>query len=145
MSYLCYKRMIMGVIATNKNEINLYYSSESTIGKQTLAYVSASEKKLLAIDISKTKVTGTQWAEIASGLNIPVRELINTEHPDFLKEFGNEKVDLDKDDWLKILDKHPETLVCPVIIIGNKFHMIKSPSDFVKYMESDTTSKENPD
>ncbi|GEM_PF-5828809 len=43
MSFLCYKRMIMGVIATNKNEIKLYYSSEYTIGKQTLAYVNASK------------------------------------------------------------------------------------------------------
>lgn len=145
MSYLCYKRMIMGVIATNKNEIILYYSSESTIGKQTLAYVSASEKKILAIDISKTKVTGTQWAEIASGLNVSISELINTEHPDFIKVYSNEKVDLEEHDWLRILDKHPETLVCPIIIIEDEFHMIKSPSDFVKYMESDTISEENPD
>ena len=51
----------MGVISTDENEIKLFFNSDSSIGKQIQAYVSASERKILTIDISKTKVTGTQW------------------------------------------------------------------------------------
>ncbi|WP_445731403.1 arsenate reductase family protein [Mariniflexile sp.] len=136
----------MGIIATNENEIKIYYSSETSIGKQAYAYVSASEKKVLGIDVSKTKVPGSHWVEIADGLNIGgIQKLINREHPDFIKEYGDKKMDLDQHDWLRILEKHPETLAFPVVIMGKRMLMIKSPSDFVKYMEPDTTNQENPD
>lgn len=124
----------MGIIASNDNEIKLYYSGNTSLGKQTYAYVSASVKKVLGIDVSKTKVTGSQWAEIATGLNISVGELINTEHPDFIKSYGEEKIDLAARDWLRVLNKHPETLAYPVMILGDAFHVLKTPSEFMKYM-----------
>ncbi|TDU39573.1 hypothetical protein BXY82_1600 [Gelidibacter sediminis] len=127
----------MGVISTDNNEIKLFFHSENSIGKQIQAYVSASEKKLLAIDISKTNVTGTQWTELAAGLGIPISDLINKEHPNFIKNYGD-LVDLEPEDWLKILDKQPEVLTTPVAIIGKKFVQLTSPSDFVKYIEPDS-------
>ena len=130
--------MTMGVIAKNKNKITLYYSSENTIGKQTYAYVTPSEERILAVDVSKTKVTGTQWAEIASNLNIHVGELIDQEHPDFVEEYGSEKVDLDEHDWLRILEKKPSVLAYPIVIKGNNFLAIKNPSDYVKFIENDS-------
>ncbi|MBJ7880843.1 arsenate reductase family protein [Gelidibacter salicanalis] len=127
----------MGVISTDKNEIKLYFHSENSIGKQIQAYVLASEKKVLTIDISKTKVTGTQWTELAKGLGVGISDLINKEHPDFVKNYG-EHVDLEQEDWLKILDKQPEVLTAPIAIIGEHFVQLTSPSDFVKYIEPDS-------
>lgn len=127
----------MGVISTDKNEIKLYFHSGSSIGKQIQAYVSASERKILAIDISKTKVTGTQWTELAKGLNLSISDLINKEHPDFTSNY-EEDIDLDEEDWLKILDKHPEVLTTPIAIIGKRFVQLHSPSDFIKYIEPDS-------
>lgn len=127
----------MGVISTNKNEIKLYFHSENSIGKQIQAYVSASERKVLAIDISKTKVTGTQWTELAKGLGLPISSLINQEHPDFIKNYGDHP-DLDDDDWLKLLDKKPEVLTTPIAIIGERYVQLQSPSDFIKYIEPDS-------
>lgn len=135
----------MGMIATNDNEIKIYYSSKTSIGKQTYAYVVSSEKKVLGVDVSKTKVPGSHWAEIADGLNIEIKKLINTEHPDFVKQYGDKKIDLDQKDWLLILENHPETLAFPIVIIGKKIIAIHSPSDFVKYMNLDTKNQENPD
>lgn len=135
----------MGIIATDKNEIKLYYSSQTSIGKQTYAYVVSSEKKVLGIDVSKTKVPGSHWAEIADGLNIEIQKLINTEHPDFIKQYGDKKIDLDQHDWLRILEIHPETLAFPIVLMGGKFVAIHTPSDFVKYMDPDTKNQENPD
>lgn len=125
----------MGMISTHKDEIKLYYSSENAIGKQTYAYVSSSHKKVLGIDISKTKVPGSHWAEIAAGLNIEIQKLINREHPDFIKHYGDKKIDLDQHDWLRILENHPETLAAPIAIIGAEFIAIHSPSDIVKYLD----------
>ncbi|CAH8282140.1 hypothetical protein EV196_110113 [Mariniflexile fucanivorans] len=134
----------MGMIATNDNEIKLYYSSETSIGKQTYAYVTSSEKKVLGVDVSKTNIPGSHWAEIADGLNIEIHKLINTEHPNFVKNYGDKSIDLDQHDWLRILEKHPETLAFPIAIIGKKMVAIHSPSDFVKYMEPDTTNQPKP-
>ena len=57
--------------------INLYYSSESQLGKKVYAYLNDSDKELLAIDVIKTNVTGTQWKTISDQLNIPIRNLID--------------------------------------------------------------------
>jgi arsenate reductase-like glutaredoxin family protein len=130
--------ILMGIIANNDNEIRIYYSSETSIGKQAYAYVVSSEKKVLGIDVSKTKVPGSHWAEMAEALNMGIEKLINREHPDFIKHYGNKNIDLDQHDWLRILENHPETLAFPIVIMGKKVIKIKTPSDFVKYMESDT-------
>jgi arsenate reductase-like glutaredoxin family protein len=129
----------MGVISTDNNEIKLYYHSDNSLGKQTNAYVESSDKKILTIDISQTKVTGTQWIEIARNLGVTVDQLINKEHPDFSQNY-NDDADMNEDDWLKVLDKMPIVLTYPIAIIGKKFVQLKGPADFVKYMEPDSES-----
>ena len=126
----------MGVISTNDNEIKLYYNSENSLGKQTNAYVQSSDKKILAIDISQTKVTGTQWIELARHLGVRVDQLINKKHPDFSQTYS-EDTEMEEEDWLKILDKMPIVLTYPIAIIGQKYVQLKGPADFVKYMEPD--------
>lgn len=130
----------MGVIKKNDREIRFYYHSGTSLGKQTYAYVSSSEKKLLAIDISKTKVTGTQWAEIADNLGVEICDLINMDHPDFKEQYGSGKVDLDSENCLKVLDKNPIVLAYPIVLNGDKCVMIKSPSQFVSYLSTDTAA-----
>ncbi|MGC1631441.1 MAG: hypothetical protein WA749_04935 [Gelidibacter sp.] len=127
----------MGVISTDEHEIKLFFNSGSSVGKQIQAYVLASERKILTIDISKTRVTGTQWVELAKGLKLSISDLINKEHPDFTHNY-DENLDLEDEDWLKILEKHPEVLSTPIAIIGKRFVQIQSPGDFVKYIEPDS-------
>jgi len=128
----------MGVISTDKRKISIYYHSGTSIGKQAYAYTHASEKKLLGIDISKTNVTGTQWAELADGLGLKISELIQTDHPDFKQKYGNNTPDMEPHDWLKILEKEPQLLKFPIVIFGEKYIQIKSASDFKKYIEADS-------
>ncbi|MGV8815808.1 MAG: arsenate reductase family protein [Gelidibacter sp.] len=127
----------MGVISTDEHEIKLFFNSGSSIGKQIQAYVLASERKILTIDISKTRVTGTQWVELAKGLRLSISDLINKEHPDFTHNY-DANLDLEDEDWLKILEKHPEVLSTPIAIIGERFVQLRSPGDFVKYIEPDS-------
>tara|TARA_R110002051_G_scaffold56554_1_gene105203 strand:+ start:6679 stop:7074 length:396 start_codon:yes stop_codon:yes gene_type:complete len=126
----------MGVIAKNDRKIIFYYHSESSLAKQTLAYITSSENNILSIDISKTKVTGTQWAEIANGLKINISDLIDTNHPDFINIYGKEPIEMEEHDWLKILEKKPNVLTYPIIIKGNRYIQLKSPSNFLKHIKS---------
>ncbi|WP_117882331.1 arsenate reductase family protein [Aureibaculum luteum] len=127
----------MGVISKDNRQIKLYYNSETSLGKQTLPFVKASEKKVLTIDISTTKVTGTQWLEIADHLKMPISELVNLNHPDFVKIYGNKLINLKEHDWLKLIEKHPIIISYPIVIHGNTFIQIKSPSDFAKYLDKE--------
>lgn len=127
----------MGVISIDKNEIKLYYHSGNRIGKQVHGYVMAADRKILAIDVSRTKVTGTQWVELAKGLGLRVADLINKEHPNFVNIYG-ENVDLDTNDWIKVLDNNPEVLTNPIAIVGTKYVQLQSQSDVVKFLEPDS-------
>lgn len=128
----------------DKKQITLYYSSQNSIGKQLNAYVESSGKDHLTIDISKTNVTGTQWAEIADGLNKNISELLNTEHPDFKEVYGEPSIDLDDDGWLKILNKNPSFLKNAIVIKGKDFIELTSASDFKHYMDPDSAGIEKP-
>jgi len=128
----------MGQIATNKNKITLYYHSDSSIGKQALAYVKSSEKEVLTIDIAKTDVPGTHWVEMAGHLGLRVVDLIDGEHPDFVKQYGDDDVNLEEHDWLKLLEKSPQLLTYPIVIIGEKFIQVENPSVITKYFENDS-------
>ena len=127
----------MGVISKNNRQLKLYFNSETTLGKQSVAYVIASRKKLLAIDIAKTKVSGTQWLEIAEKLNIHISKLVNQNHPDFVHVYGTNEVKLTDEDWLKLISKYPIIVRYPIVINGNQVLQIKTPSDFVKYLDEE--------
>ena len=128
----------MGVIATNNRELNLYYNANSSIGMQTLAFVQASKKKVLAVDLSKTKVTGTQWAELADLLGIPIKDLINTEHPDFIKLYGKDNDLEGDDDWIKVLQKNPSVVTQPILVNGNKAMQVNTPSDVMVFLDAES-------
>ncbi len=132
----------MGVIAKDENQITLYYNSETSLGKQTYPYVESAEKDILAVDISKTTVTGTQWAELADNLKIPIKDLVDQDHPNFVEVYGKDKVDLDENDWFQVLEKTPSVLTCAIVVDGKRTIPIKSPSDFVKYIEDDSAGLE---
>ena len=127
----------MSVISTHKNMIKLYYSSESSVGKQTLAYLDTSVKELLSIDVLKTNVTGTQWKDLAQHLGVGIGDLIDKEHPAFTEEY-DAKTDLDENGWINVLNQHPEVLVYPIVIIGKSYYQINNPSDIAHKLEPDS-------
>lgn len=127
----------MGVIATNNREINLYYNAETNKGMQTLAYLESSEKKVLGIDLSKTKVTGTQWTELAERLGKPIKELINTEHPDFKNDYGKTHKLQSNEDWLKVLEHNPKVVTQPILVHGDRAIQIDTPSEVLVFLEEE--------
>ncbi|MGA8852611.1 MAG: ArsC/Spx/MgsR family protein [Christiangramia sp.] len=120
----------MGEIATSNWEVILFYNPNSVIGRKALAYAEAEGFAVRDVDILKTPFTGTQIEELAERLHISLGELVNKQHPDFKKSYANPN--LNDDDWIKILRKHPEFIREPIAIRGHKTILVKTPSDIIK-------------
>lgn len=113
----------------NKRQITLYYNSKSELGKKTYAAAHAGKLDLLGIDISRNKVSGTQWVKIADKLNKNVTQLIDQEHSVFKNLYGKESVIITEEDAIKIIQSHPEIIVFPIAVRGNKGIVCKNPGD----------------
>ncbi|WP_340065928.1 hypothetical protein [Ascidiimonas aurantiaca] len=120
----------MGQIATSERQITLYYSSDSKRAKQTLAYAHAEGIALQAIDILKTPLTGTQIAEIAQRLNMPIENLVNQNHPSYSSKFKPQE--FSDHDWIKVIRNHPNILKQPIAIRGDVTILIETPTDIIK-------------
>ncbi|RLJ64479.1 arsenate reductase-like glutaredoxin family protein [Lacinutrix venerupis] len=129
----------MNTMVTNEKETVLYYNSETSLGKQSLPYTESSQQNIKTIDVSKTKITGTEWANITSKLNITISELVDQNHPDYKKNYGD-AVNLSEDDWIKILTANPETLSYSILVVNEDFHLIKSPSQIAKLLEKEDSN-----
>ncbi|MFD2916021.1 arsenate reductase family protein [Psychroserpens luteus] len=112
----------------------IYYSSKSSIGKKTLAYLKASHKDLLDIDITKTKITGTQWKEIAQNLDVTIDNLVDKKSFDFTA-YKDSNVELSETDWIKVLNSSPEVLTYPIVILSDVFYQIHNSSEIEKLLE----------
>lgn len=132
------KKEKMTILAKNERQLILYYDGTSELGKKVRAHAEASGAQLLPIDITETKVAATEWTEVAELLNCKVSELIATDHPVFKQTYGEDNVNLDADDALKILEKNPETLVYPIAVRGQRAIRAKQSTDLRKLINPDT-------
>ncbi len=129
----------MGAIARNDKQVTLIYSSNTRVGKRAIAYLNGIDKKFLDIDISKTKVSDTQWVEIADALGVKVGDLIDKKELDF----GTETTaDFGTNDWLKILQKNDKVLSYPILIKGNITRQIVSSTELLEFYGVDSAGLE---
>lgn len=119
----------MAQIATNNRQITLYCIEESVKAKQTLAYAQAEGVSVLIIDISKTRITGSQIIEIANRLKVEINDLIDFDNDVFLSE--SEPLHLSSRDWIKMIQHTPEILKQPIAIWGDKTLLVNTPTDII--------------
>lgn len=120
----------MGEIATSNRQITLFYNSNSTRAKKTLAYAKAEGLPILEIDISKSSLTGTQIAELADRLKIDIKDLVNQEHPAYMQKF--EHHELSETDWIKMIQHNPDIMKQPIALRGEITILVESPTDIIK-------------
>lgn len=128
----------MTVIARNDRQLIVYYDSKSDLGRKVRAHAESSDLKVLPVDLLKSNLTGTEWAEIAEMLGVTVDKLIDQDHPIFKETYGNDHVDLDETDAMKVLAKNPETLVFPIGVRGNRAVQVKQSTDLQTLFDTDT-------
>ncbi len=129
----------MGVIARSENQLTLIYSSNTRVGRHTLSYLTAIDEKYLAIDIAKTKVSGTQWAEIADALGVKVGDLVDKRELDLSSESTAE---FSSDDWIKIIQKDDSVISRPIAIKGKRTMQIDNPTEILEFFEVDSAGLE---
>ncbi|MGM0636418.1 MAG: arsenate reductase family protein [Bacteroidota bacterium] len=127
----------MGVIARNKHQITLYFHPDSQLGTKSLAVAKSSNAKVHTVDLSKTKLTGTEWAELADLLNKNIQELIEKEHPAYTDKY-EKNVDLDKDSAIKILQNSPEVMSFPIAVRGEKAVQATNSTSLLSLQDSDS-------
>lgn len=123
----------------SKRQLTLYYDSKSDLGRKTYAAAQATKLDLMTINLSETKVSGTEWMKLAQALDKTVPELIDQKHNVFKNIYGNEEFELTSEDAIKIIEKHPETLIFPIAVRGDRCIQIEEPGH-IRYL-FDTDSK----
>jgi len=101
--------------ANTDKEITLIYNSGEKIGRQILAYAHTENIPIHDIDLKNMKLTPTHWAELASRMEVNIRDLVNTEHPNFSQKFAR-LAQLSDEDWLSLLINNPDILKAPIVM-----------------------------
>lgn len=122
------------IFANTDKEITLIYSSEDQIGKQILAYCQVESLPIHEIDLLHTKITVTQWAELAQRMGVDVKDLVNTESSAYLQKF-EKGADFDENDWLNLLEKNQDVLRGPIVMKGNKVVMMSNPQEMLQFIK----------
>lgn len=130
--------MNMGVFNDHKREIICIYNSTNYTDKQTLAYLQATKKSLLPIDISKEQITGTQWVEISKRLHTNLKQLVDTSKVDNTVSIDGQQ------DCITLLNKQPNALNGAVVLTKNKIKQIKNPSDVLAFLDVDSAGISKP-
>ncbi len=127
-------------LATDNNELIVIYSSESSIGKQTLGYAKSSDAKLNLINIADAGLTGTQWSEVADLLGVSIDKLVSKDHPEvdnFVKD-----ATMSDDHWIKFIQNNPNAIQNPILIQGTRAKQITTPSQAMQFIEVDSAGLE---
>lgn len=117
-------------IKSSNEELVLVFNSNTPMGSVTLSNARASGLPVKEIDLSKVKITPTQWLELATAMNLHISELIDQEREGFERLF-EETHDYDEMGWIEILEHHPELLTNPIVIHGSFVRMVYSPSEIL--------------
>lgn len=125
------------MISKDNKQINLYFHPEHRLAKKCIAIANANKAKVLPIDTSKTRVSQTDWSEIARLLNISVVELVDLEHEVITSKFGKTP-DVDEFSALKIIQNNPEVIKSPIALRKEKVVIADTARDILKLQDYDT-------
>ncbi|BAO56332.1 arsenate reductase family protein [Nonlabens marinus] len=125
-------------IATDEREIVLLYNSDIKNHREIFAYAQSADVKLNALDITKEKITGTLWSEIANLLGREVKDLLHMDHSTFVQKHGD-NVTLDNDGAIKLLQHEPELFIFPIAIKGKRAIEAHLYGDITELFGNDTS------
>ena len=133
LSYISVKKVFMAFANTDK-EITLIYNSTEHVGQQILAYAQVEKLPIRVVDLTRDKLTKTQWVEFASRMGISIRDLINTNDSEFSENFGPTD-QFSEDDWLTFLINNPDKLIKPIVMKGDKIVRMNSPQEMIYFVQ----------
>ena len=125
------------MLLKNPNQINLYYNPQTELGKKCLVIANANTSIVNGIDITKTRVSQTDWSQMAEMLEIDIQDLIDPTS-EFIKDKSNGELNLDEFGALKIIQNNPEVVTKPIAIYQDKIVLANHENDLLKLQSTDT-------
>lgn len=111
-----------------KNEIKFLYNSLKKDDREAYGYAMSLRKhKINELDISKTKLTPTQLAELAQKLNISIIELFDDKSSYYRENIAGK--DMEDEDLLTILNEEGSVLKTPIMVSTEKAVFLESKYD----------------
>ncbi|MFS4418231.1 arsenate reductase family protein [Maribacter sp. 2307ULW6-5] len=126
----------MSILATSKHQMTFIYSSDSHLGQQILGYLQGSKKKTIALNINKSPLADTVWTSLAEDLQVPLGALFAASHPD-VPDFGDTSK-FSTEDWLKLINEHPELLQRPIVVHNGKTAQLANRSQILRFFGVDS-------
>jgi len=115
---------------THPSELYFYHSPTQLVDKQTLAYAKSISPFVNTIDLSKEKLTATQWNTLLVKLNLRAKDLLNRAHPDYQRFIAGKN--WDDESWLNILIKSPNLIKAPIASLRRNAILCLTPTDILK-------------
>lgn len=125
------------MISKREDQINLYYHPDHRMSKQCIAIANANKAKVFAVNTAETRISQTDWSEMARLLDISVVDLVDLEHEVILSKFGKTP-DLDEFGALKIIQNNPEVVKAPIAIRNKKIVVANTSREILKLQNPDT-------
>jgi len=120
------------MISNEKNETMLIYHSEKSDDRKARGYVEALNGYVVKTwDLKKDPITGTQLAEIANRVNVPIPELID---PSYYLDIGNgeQLKEMDDENILALIVNDPMQLKTPILLIDGQAFQCDSSYELIK-------------
>lgn len=125
----------MNLLATDDNQLIYIYSEESEMGKRLLPYARSTKKDLQEIKLVPDGISQTIWTEIRERLGVSYLDMLDPTH-ELVRGIDDANA-LEEHDWLKLIDKNPEVIYRPIIIMGQKIVQANDRFDFDVFLDAD--------
>lgn len=110
-------------------EFKFIYNSTQINEREAYGYAKSLDQHYInPVDLDKEVLTERHWAELATKLNVAVKDLIDENNDYYQDEL--EGKDFDDNDLLQIIKDHPHIVKTPIIDSEKYARFIKSPYDF---------------
>jgi len=132
----------MNAISSDKRLIKVFMNSQDPNDREARTYLSAIQKYLLFVDLSKSPLTPRQWAGILEDLGVHPSEIVVPNHK-LLQNADGSQVDLSMPDWLNLLAVSPDVVMGTIVVEGNDTLYFKSPKELIAFVVGKPDSKNN--
>ena len=122
-------------VLNHLHNVIIVFNSHKSHDKKCRAAAFTLDKHAITADIGTAKLGSMEWLKISQYLDVPVEELLNKQHPDFLAYYGNSEIELDDSSALKILSKNPDILKYPIGIYNKKALFLRSKNEIYRLEE----------
>ncbi len=124
------------MITTNERQIRIYYNPNSLNQRKAIALAESISPHVQSFEFSKAPINLSSWEQILQMLNLSPVELLDETDAYFENQLKGH--DFMLEDWIKIIQHHPDLLKGAIAIKGDRAIFCTSPADIYKLLENVT-------